>query len=167
MGAFCEVYIADRKRALQYNFVGECKCKSRRDCECWDEYDSQTYDHLQSQRVYDTNLAQLLSVLRGKKHSESVVKEFKLLKQSSENGPWIQKVPNDLPKLLAATPADELKAISKAWAALFQEGYAAYYPIKKLTTSNTAPFLRYLKSLQKLCKKSIKNKQGMYLWTCL
>jgi hypothetical protein len=164
MGVMCEVFIANRERALKYSFCGECKCESWRSCKCWDEYAAETYDHVASHRVYDYDFAQLLSVLRGKKHKDAVVKEFKVIKKFSEEGPWIQKVPMDLPELLASLTSDELKAVAKKWAELKVLSLA--FPIPKDKKFNKL-ILDYLKLLHKLSKKSVKLEQPMYLWTCL
>src|ERR1017187_5929191 len=112
MGVLCEVFIADRDRALKYGFRDECECENWQSCRCWDELASETYDHVESHRVYDKDFA-LLSILRGKKHKDSVSKEFKMIKQYSDEGPWIQKVPADLPKLLANLTKEELKSMAK------------------------------------------------------
>lgn len=158
----CDVFIADRERALNYRFRGECKCKSWRRCKCWDAYGKDTYDHVNSHRVYDNDFAQLLSILRGKEHRDSVIKEFKMLKEFSEEGPWIQKVPKDLPILLAKVTNAQLKTIAKEWSEIFLETY----PIAPRANYDKV-ILEYLKLLQKLCKKAVKEEQGMYLWTCL
>ncbi|HEY9731187.1 MAG TPA: hypothetical protein V6C89_04710 [Drouetiella sp.] len=158
MGVLCEVYIADRKRFKQYNFRDECNCKNLYRCKCWDEFAAETYDHIDNHRVYDRNFAQLLSVLRGKKHRDSVLKEFKLL-ENSEEGPWIQKVPADLPKLLAQATVEDLKTIADAWCKLIDD--VGEGPVEKKL------FLDYLRKFQKLCKKAITKKQDMYLWTSL
>lgn len=158
MGVLCDVYIADKKRAKKYSFRGDCDCSNSNDCTCWDEFSFETYDHIDSHRIYTHDFALLLSVLRGKKYRESVEKEFKFLVES-ENGPWIQKVPDDLPKLLAPATATELKSIADAWChSLSDDGQ---FPVEKKL------FLNYLKLFQKLCKKSIAKEQNMYLWTCL
>src|ERR1700733_1461177 len=125
MGVLCDIYIADRERAMKYNFRGECKCKSRQSCKCWDEYALVTYDRVESHRIYDYNFAQLLSILRGKRHRDSVTKEFKMIKPFSDEGPWIQKVPDDLPKLLAAATTEELKSITETWVELINDMWPA------------------------------------------
>lgn len=158
MGVLCEVYIADRKRFKQYSFRDECDCKSWKSCKCWDEFAAETYDHIDNHRVYDYNFAQLLSILRGKKHRDSVLKEFRLL-EVSEAGPWIQKVPADLPKLLAQAKAEDLKSIADAWCTLMNDVGMGRVENKLI--------LDYLKKLQKLCKKAVTKEQNMYLWTCL
>lgn len=160
MGVQCEVYIANRDRAKKYCVRGECECKSRRICKCWDEYASETYDYIENHRIYTSDFAQLLSVLRGKKYREEVYKEFKMIRQFSDEGPWIEKVPEDLPKLLAATTTKELKSVNKAWVELMS--VRCRIPVK-----DRVIFLDYLKLLQDLCKKSVEKRQSMYLWTCL
>jgi len=165
MGVLCEVFIADRYRALKYNFEGECKCKSGRSCKCWDKYASETYDRVESHRVYDHDFAQLLSILRGKKHKDSVIKEFKMIKQFSEEGPWIQKVPADLPTLLVELPKEELKSIAKTWSELKNE--ASPIPTETTNIKPNKLIRDYLKLLRKLCKKSVETELSMYLWTCL
>lgn len=161
MGVLCDIYIADRERAKKYSFRGECacECKSRRVCKCWDEFAPETYDCIESHRIYAHNFAQLLSVLRGKRYRDEMNSEFKMIKQFSDEGPWIQKVPDDLPKLLATKTTAELKSINKAWIELMSE----MWPIP---TKNQV-ILDYLKLLQNLCKLSLEKKKSMYLWTCL
>lgn len=159
MGVLCEVFISDAKRAKKYCFRGECQCVDWQSCNCWDEYDSKTYDYIENHRIYEHNFAQLLSVLRGKKYLAEMKKEFKKIKQYSDEGPWIQKVPDDLPRLLVDSTTEELKVVTKAWVGLMSEMYPL--PVKDKV------FLDYLKLLQKLSKKSVEKKQSMYLWTCL
>jgi hypothetical protein len=159
MGVLCDVYIADRKRALKYSFRSKCDCTNWQRCKCWAEYAPKTYDCIESHRLYDHDFAQLLSVLRGKTYRLSLDEEFNLIKEFSKNGPWIQKVPIDLPKLLAAEPIKELEPITEAWVELMDGN--APQPIDETM------ILDYLKLLHKLCKKSVKKKQSMYLWTCL
>ncbi len=158
MGVLCDVFIADEERALKYCFRGKCKCKNWVSCKCWDEYESTTYHHIDSHGVYDRDFAHLLSILRGKKRGISLMKEFKMIKQFSKQGPWIQTVPEDLPNLLAEQGKDELKCIAKEWSDRYTEVSA--HPDEK-------SILSYLKLLQKLCKKSIRLNQKMYLWTSL
>ena len=155
----CDVYIADQDGALKYDFRGECKCKNWQSCKCWDEFAFETYDRVGSHRIYDRDFAKLLSVLRGKRHRDSLIKEFKLINESSNTGPWIQKVPNDLPQLLAEATIKELKSISESWVELMNDEQP--FPIENSLA------LDYLKLLQKLSKKSVKKKQPMYLWTSL
>lgn len=163
MGVLCEVYIADRKRALTYSFRGECKCIFWYECKCWNEFASETYDHIDNHRIYTQDFAQLLSILRGKKqHPDAVCDEFKMLKEFSDDGSpyaWIQKVPPDLPKLLAVLTTEELKPTSKKWAELLSENYRE--PVDKKL------ILDYLKLLHTLSQKSLKKRQSMYLWTGL
>jgi hypothetical protein len=87
-----------------------------------------------------------------------------VIKKFSEEGPWIQKVPMDLPELLASLTSDELKAVAKKWAELKVLSLA--FPIPKDKKFNKL-ILDYLKLLHKLSKKSVKLEQPMYLWTCL
>jgi len=157
MGVLCDVYIADRKRAPKYNFSGKCNCKNWQSCKCWDEYKPETYEYIDSHRIYAHDFAQLLSILRGKKYKAEANEEFKIINQVSDEGPWIQKVPADLPKLLAALTKEELKPVAKLWGAQISPGE----PVP------TKVILDYLKLLRKLCQKSIELKQNMYLWTCL
>src|SRR5689334_7951933 len=100
MGVQCEVYIADRNRAMKYNVPGECKCKDWRRCKCW--------DFIPSWRIYDNDFAELLFILRGEGDRDSVIEEFKMIKQFSDQGPWIRKVPDDLPKLLSVATAKDM-----------------------------------------------------------
>jgi hypothetical protein len=158
MGVLCDVYIADPERAPKYDFRGKCKCKDLQSCKCWDQFAFETYDRVDSHRIYDRDFAKLLSVLRGKRHRDSVIKEFEMIKES-DGGPWIQKVPNDLPKLLAEATIKELGTINESWVELMNDGQP--FPIE----DNLA--LDYLKLLQKLCKKSVIKEQSMYLWTSL
>jgi hypothetical protein len=159
MGVLCDVYIADRNRFLKYNFRGDCDCVNWQSCRCWDEYSPATYNCILSRRVYVHDLAQLLSVLRGKKHRDCVVAEFKMIKEFSQDGPWIYKVPIALPRLLAAASTKQLLFINEAWAELANQTYRHKPVDDKL-------ILDYLKLLRKLCKKSVDKKQSMYLWTC-
>lgn len=151
MGVQCEVYIADRNRAMKYNCPGECKCKDWRRCKCW--------DFIPSWRIYDSDFAELLFILRGKGDRDSVIEEFKMVKKFSDEGPWIRKIPDDFPKLLAVATTKDLKTIAKAWVGLMNEVNPV--PERKETIPD------YLALLQPLCKKSVEKKQSMYLWTCL
>lgn len=160
MGVQCEVFIASRDRAKKYSFRGECECKSVRTCECWEEFASETYDYIENHRIYTDDFAQLLSVLRGKKNSKVMREEFKAVKKFSEEGPWIEKVPDDLPKLLSTKTKKELTSINKTWVELMSKRYP-------IPTKDRVIFFDYLILLQSLCQKSIEKKQGMYLWTCL
>ena len=160
MGVLCDVYIADQERAMKYSFRGKCKCKSWKTCKCWDEYDPKTYDCIESRRIYTDDFAQLLSILRGKMHNQSAVKEFEMVEQFSDMGPWIQKVPDDLARLLAAATSEELRSITEKWIKTMKM-------LGPKRSENISLILDYLKLLQDLSEKSIKKEQKMYLWTCL
>lgn len=138
MGVLCEVFLAESdKQALTY------------------DYD---LEHLESHRIYDYDFACLLSVLREKKHTDKVLKQFKVLGTPDNNGPWIQRVPADLPELLAPVTAADLKNVCKDWHNLM----SYEHDVGPLT-----PVRSYLTKFQKMCKSALKTKRKVYLWTSL
>lgn len=75
---------------------------------------------LEAKGMDQVKLASLRFILKGLPLDEGPVveytKDFKLLVDGGEDGPWIQALPDDLVQLLAVMPAADIAKVAAAWA---------------------------------------------------
>jgi hypothetical protein len=101
--------------------------------------------------------AQILAVLRGVPYDVSLLGEFPLVHQVSQDGPWTAKMPDDMVARLAQLRDNEIGPQSLAWAQATQEELA-------WDASDFEPIVRDLARLAQAAQTSGKS---VYLWNCL
>lgn len=108
--------------------------------------------------IFSLELSTLWPILRGEIwSSEQIVKaDFPLLYQGSEEGPWVQEIPQDLYDRLSVMDAPYIASASLAWHATDELKHAEWEGIRDCLTAMVT-----------LAKHGKRTGKGLYLWTSL
>lgn len=100
-------------------------------------------------------LGTLLCILRGDDYGETVLEEFPLLAQASEDGAWVFAVPQDLVTALHQSDDAQIPTIVTEWLKSEEMQNANY---------NVENFLRDLKNL---VTEAVSQQKSVLMWMCL
>jgi hypothetical protein len=89
-------------------------------CETWPGIDAKGIDHVK--------LGRLLSILTGEQFNMSVIDEFTLLQEASDDGPWVYQIPHRLIDHLARLDIHELDGITNQWSLIEEFSLDAWPP---------------------------------------
>jgi hypothetical protein len=116
-----------------------------------------TAHYCQYKSLTPLQAAQILAVLRGTPYHVSLIGEFPLVDEKTEDGPWTVKVPDDMVTRLAELQDVEVQTQSVAWAVETKEELA-WTPVE---------FEPIVRDLVRLARAARADGKSMYLWNCL
>ena len=114
-------------------------------------------DCCQYKHLSPLQAAQILAVLRGTEYDLSLLDEFPLAYEASEDGPWTVQLPDDMVSRLAELNDSDVAPQALAWARETEEelGWGA------------AEFESIVRDLIRLARAARASGKSMYLWNCL
>jgi len=100
----------------------------------------------------------LLCILTGREWKVSVVDEFELVNEQSEDGPWTYQVPQQLIDKVVQLESEDLKQVAEAWMVAAELNRSGW---KKSDVDAVLP------EIVSLAKRSKAEGKQLYLWTSL
>jgi hypothetical protein len=101
--------------------------------------------------------AQILAVLRGVPYDVSLLNEFPLVHEETDEGPWTVKIPDDMVAALAQLKESDLGAQSLAWSEATKEEL----------NWDAAEFEPIVRDLIRLARAARGSGKSLFLWNCL
>lgn len=114
-------------------------------------------DCCQYKHLSPLQAAQILAVLRRIPYDVSLLDEFPLVHQESEDGPWTAKVPDDMTAALAELKESAISAQALAWSEATKEELAW----------NASDFDPIVRDLVRLARTARASGKSLFLWNCL
>jgi hypothetical protein len=141
MGLLSDFFVAKPADAATYG--GEEPYPSSECCQ---------YKHLSPLQA-----AQFLAVLRRTPYHVSLLSEFPLVHQESEDGPWTVQLPEDMTAALAELKDGDVASQARAWSEATREELAW----------DAAAFEPIVHDLIRLARIARRSSRSLFLWNCL
>jgi len=119
------------------------------------------YNGIDAKGIDQVKMGTLYAILSGTEYDpEFLTSEESFLYTGSEDGPWVQHVPNTLTSLLAKLSADDIPRIAEAWGKTeeFDPSYSGW----SLEDINA-----FLLEISKLALLAIHENKALLMWMCL
>jgi hypothetical protein len=138
-----------------------------------------TYDHV--------SLGQLWGLLTGEGYQDSMVDAFERIYDAGEDGPWVERLPQDIVDRLGALEPEQLRPLAESWAKT--EEMQSFNPVmepepilagivrlfrrdqgelhRKREEARVRDVEEGLSSLVRLVQRARQSGKGVYLWCSL
>ena len=117
---------------------------------------------LEAHTVDQVKLATLALILRGTTPESAavgkIVESFEGLASGGEDGPWIDRVPNELVQGLAGLSADRIDEVAAKWGSTEEA---------KLDRWEQADIAVFLQELSAFAASAVAQNKSLLLWVCL
>jgi hypothetical protein len=114
-------------------------------------------DRTQWKGITPLQAAQMLAVLRRVPYDITLIRDFPLVHEDGEDGPWTQECPDDFVELLAIQVESDVPKVAAAWASATSTelGWSAM------------DFKPIVADLIRLARQAKSSGKSLYLWNCL
>lgn len=124
-----------------------------------DERDA--FDGIDAKGLGQVEMGTLYAILSDTEYDESfLVDDSSFAYTASDDGPWVQRVPGDMVRRLAAMADEDLPRIAEAWSQT-EEFDPKYFGWKREDIDTFLPEIR------RLAQQAIQEKKTLFMWTCL
>jgi hypothetical protein len=119
-------------------------------CQTWPGIDAKGIEHVK--------LGQLLSILANEPFRTTVVDEFTLLHEASDDGPWVYRIPDRLIDYLTELDPSELDRIASQWSQIEEFALDVWPPDEVASV---------LAKLHSLARKARDTDKDLLMWVSL
>ena len=143
MGVLTDLIIADESQA-------EAVCKTIVPSETWPGIDAKGIDQV--------ILGMLLSIITNQPYQNSMVDEFDLLYEGSDDGPWVYRIPDRLVVPLAELAGEAFEGTAQKWSQI-DEFAPDRWQLQDVST--------VLREICDLARQAREQKKALLMWICV